>query len=77
MTYPGGKAGAGVWQRIINQMPPHRLYVEPFVGAGAVLRAKRPAERWCDSIGRMESLPGRCARSCGRCPAPRSRTPNS
>lgn len=43
--YPGGKAGAGVYQTIINQMPPHRLYVEPFVGGGAVLRRKRPALR--------------------------------
>ena len=44
MTYPGGKAGAGVYQAIINQMPPHRRYVEPFVGGGAILLAKRPAE---------------------------------
>lgn len=34
-TYPGGKSGAGVYQTIINQMPPHQLYVEPFAG-GAV-----------------------------------------
>lgn len=44
MTYPGGKNGAGVYQAIINQMPPHRLYIEPFVGAGAILLHKRPAE---------------------------------
>ncbi len=43
MTYPGGKGLAGVTQWIINQMPPHSLYVEAFVGGGAVLRAKRPA----------------------------------
>lgn len=44
MTYPGGKNGAGVYQAIINQMPPHRRYVEPFVGGGAILLAKRPAQ---------------------------------
>lgn len=43
MAYNGGKAGAGTAQRIINLMPPHQVYIEPFLGAGAVLRAKRPA----------------------------------
>jgi DNA adenine methylase len=45
MPYPGGKLGAGVYHAIINQIPPHRLYVEPFVGGGAILLKKRPAER--------------------------------
>ena len=44
-TYPGGKSGAGTFQRIISQIPPHHLYVEPFVGGGAILRRKRPAAR--------------------------------
>jgi len=44
MTYPGGKSGAGVFQRIINLMPPHRVYVEPFLGGGAILRHKRLAQ---------------------------------
>ena len=44
MSYPGGKAGAGVYQTIINQIPPHAVYIEPFVGAGGVLKHKRPAE---------------------------------
>jgi len=43
MSYPGGKAGAGVYQTIINLMPPHELYLEPFVGGGAILLRKRPA----------------------------------
>jgi len=43
MAYPGGKNGAGVYQRIINLMPPHDTYVEPFLGGGAVMRLKRPA----------------------------------
>jgi len=41
--YPGGKAQPGIYQRIINQMPPHRVYIEAFLGGGAVMRAKRPA----------------------------------
>lgn len=44
MTYPGGKEGAGVWQRILNLMPPHAVYVEMFAGGGAVLRHKEPAD---------------------------------
>lgn len=44
MTYPGGKNGAGAFQTIISQMPPHELYIEPFLGSGAVLRMKRPAK---------------------------------
>lgn len=43
MKYPGGKAGSGVYQRIISQMPPHSVYVEPFLGGGAVMRLKRAA----------------------------------
>jgi DNA adenine methylase len=42
-TYPGGKAGDGVYQKIINLMPPHRVYVEPFLGGGAIMRLKKPA----------------------------------
>jgi len=43
-SYPGGKAGAGVYQRLINLMPPHTVYIEPFLGHGAVLLGKRPAD---------------------------------
>lgn len=45
MSYPGGKNGSGVYQQIINRIPPHQIYVEPFLGGGAVLRMKRPAEK--------------------------------
>ena len=45
MGYPGSKAQAGVFQRIIGQMPPHQLYVEPFFGSGQVFWRKRRAQR--------------------------------
>ncbi len=43
VQYPGGKNGAGVSQFLINLMPPHKTYIEPFLGSGAVMRIKRPA----------------------------------
>lgn len=43
MTYPGGKGGEGVYQRIINLIPPHRVYIEAFAGHAAVLSNKLPA----------------------------------
>lgn len=43
MTYPGGKNGSGVYQKIINQIPPHEAYIEPFLGHGAVMLRKKPA----------------------------------
>lgn len=39
--YPGGKGNC--YQRIINLIPPHETYIEPFVGGGAVFRNKKPA----------------------------------
>ena len=43
MTYPGGKGGAGVYQKLINEIPPHTTYLETHLGGGAILRHKRPA----------------------------------
>lgn len=43
MSYPGGKNGQGVYQTIINLMPPHEIYIEPFLGSGAILLKKLPA----------------------------------
>lgn len=48
MSYLGAKSGSGVYQAIINLMPPHETYVEPFLGSGAIMRLKAPALR---SIG--------------------------
>ena len=39
--YPGGKGS--VYQKIINLIPPHRVYIETHLGAGAVMANKRPA----------------------------------
>ncbi len=44
MTYYGGKDGSGVAQRLINQIPPHRVFISAFLGDCAVLRRIRPAE---------------------------------
>lgn len=32
-----------MYQKIINLIPPHRVYIEAFAGSGAILRNKRPA----------------------------------
>jgi len=51
--YLGSKRGAGVYQAIISQFPPHDLYIEPFLGTGAIMRLKPPAPH---SIG-IDLLP--------------------
>ena len=43
MNFPGSKQSAGVWQRLINLMPPHSVYIEAFLGSGTLMRMKRPA----------------------------------
>lgn len=42
--FVGGKSGQGVFQRIINLIPPHRVFIEPFAGEGTIARLIRPAE---------------------------------
>jgi len=39
--YDGGKGA--MYHKIINRIPPHRVYIEPFLGGGAVMKRKRPA----------------------------------
>ncbi len=47
-SYNGGKESDGTFQKIINHIPPHDLYIEAFLGNGAIFRHKKPAS-W--SIG--------------------------
>lgn len=39
----GSKANEATYKTIINQIPPHRIYIEPFLGWGAILLHKLPA----------------------------------
>ena len=43
-SYPGGKSGAGIYQRLINLIPPHQVLIVPFAGHCGVVRNIRPAE---------------------------------
>lgn len=43
MGYPGNKGNDGVYHSIINQIPPHKRYVELFLGSGQIMRKKLPA----------------------------------
>ena len=43
-SYFGGKGGDGVFQTIINQIPPHEAFVSGFLGRCAIMRNKKPAE---------------------------------
>lgn len=43
-SYYGGKNGSGVFQQIINCIRPHDIYMELFLGNGAVFRHKKRAE---------------------------------
>lgn len=45
MRYPGGKGGSGVHQTIINNIPPHEVYIETHLGGGNILERKKPAGR--------------------------------
>lgn len=44
MAYAGGKDGPGVWQRTINQITPHDVFVSAFAGDCAVSRHIRHAQ---------------------------------
>ncbi len=43
MNYPGGKGLS--FQKYINLMPPHEVYIESHLGGGAIMRHKRQAKR--------------------------------
>ena len=42
-SYNGGKESDGTYQKIINLMPAHDIYIEAFLGNGAIFRHKKPA----------------------------------
>lgn len=44
-NYLGAKGGSGVYQTIINLIPPHDTYIELFLGTGQVMRRKCAATR--------------------------------
>ena len=70
MRYPGGKGIAGHHQWIVDRLPMHTYYAEPFAGKGGIFRNKAPALRsyivdlddeicaWWDSL----SAPGTIVR---------------
>ncbi len=43
-TYDGGKGASGTYQTLINYIPPHTDYVEPFAGSGTIARYKKVAD---------------------------------
>ena len=43
MPWPGGKSGAGVYHRLLAEVPPHDERISPFLGHCAVMRKCRPA----------------------------------
>lgn len=42
-NYPGSKYASGSFQQIINLIPPHDTYIEPFFGSGAIFFKKKLA----------------------------------
>jgi hypothetical protein len=44
-SYFGGKGGPGVYQRLINEIPPHDVLIVPFAGRCAVTRHMAPPDR--------------------------------
>jgi DNA adenine methylase len=43
--YPGSKGASGLAERIIRQMPPHKVYIEAFAGFAAIFRKKLAADQ--------------------------------
>lgn len=70
MRYPGGKFRC--FQKLINFIPEHRIYIETHLGGGAVLRNKKAAElnigidRDSDVISSFHGFPSSFRFVCGR-----------
>ncbi len=43
-SYFGGKGGAGVYQRLINLIPPHEVFISSHLGHCAIMRHKQKAK---------------------------------
>ncbi|MEM8913556.1 MAG: hypothetical protein AAGC97_17495 [Planctomycetota bacterium] len=43
-SYPGGKSGPGIYQRLINLIPRHRILISAFAGQCGVVRNIKPAD---------------------------------
>jgi site-specific DNA-adenine methylase len=43
IRYPGGKGAAGVFQTLVNLIPPHDVYIETHLGGGTMMARKLPA----------------------------------
>lgn len=48
-NYLGSKGNSGLYQFIINKMPKHDIYIEPFFGTGVIASKKKPSP--IDNIG--------------------------
>ena len=44
-SYFGGKEASGTWQKIINEVRPHDVFVSPFLGNCALARRIRKARK--------------------------------
>ncbi len=42
-SYYGSKNVNGTYQTIINHLPPHKIYIEGFIGSGIIMQQKKPA----------------------------------
>lgn len=43
-SYPGGKSGSGIYQRLINLIPRHKVLISAFAGHCGIVRNIQPAE---------------------------------
>jgi len=43
MSFVGGKGQNGLFHEIINLIPPHAVFIEPFAGLATITRRKKPA----------------------------------
>jgi len=64
IKYPGAKWSLADW--IIGEMPPHKAYLEPFFGSGAVFFNKEPSRY--ETINDLDGLVVNFFKVCRDCP---------